>query len=72
MMIELEYMPVLIDAHRQQLRELYDPRALPKTDASRRERLGAQIVRFGQWVANQCPEVAPERASNSQPSLSRT
>ncbi len=59
-MIQLEYMPVVIEAHRNDLRALFDPSRPPEQRRSHRQRLGMIIVRFGQWVEDQCNEVTTE------------
>lgn len=62
-MIQLEYMPVIIEAHRNDLHKLFDPASLPPQKPSRRERLGATIVRFGYWVGDQCRDVTSQSST---------
>lgn len=59
-MIQLEYMPVVIEAHRNDLRKLFDPASPVPRGPSRRERLGDIIVRFGYWVGDQCREATTQ------------
>jgi hypothetical protein len=59
-MIQFEYMPVVIEAHRNDLRRLYEPLPPELPRPSRRERLGARIVTLGHWVGNTCRDIATE------------
>lgn len=59
-MIPPEYMSVVIEAHRNDLRRLYDPERRGARTHAHRQRLGAQIVRFGQWVENRRIEAISE------------
>jgi hypothetical protein len=59
-MIQLEYMPVVIEAHRRDLRNIYNPLPPELRRPSRRERIGALIVRFGHWVGDTCRDIASE------------
>ena len=59
-MIPPEYLPVVIAAHRNDLRKLYQPQRRVTPQLSTRQRIGSLIVRFGQWVENRCNEAASE------------
>ncbi len=65
-MIQLEYMPVVIEAHRRDLRRLYEPIPPELRRPSRRERLAAHIVSLGCWIADTCREV-PEQPATLAP-----
>ncbi len=56
-MIQLEYMPVVIEAHRRDLRRLYEPLSPELRRRSRRERLGTLIVNLGVWIGDTCRDI---------------
>lgn len=68
-MIPPEYMPVVIEAHRNDLRRLFEPERHGTPRRPLRRRIGAIIIRFGRWVEDRCNEAAsesPVAASNQR------
>lgn len=64
-MIPLEYIPVVIEAHRNDLRRLYEPQRQELPKHSRRQRLGALLIRFGQWLDDRCNEASIEAPAST-------
>ena len=58
-MIEIEAMPILIESHRAYLRSLAHPVPTEVRVPAPRETVGRTLVRFGRWLDNHCPEIAP-------------
>jgi hypothetical protein len=58
-MIQLEDMPILLESQRAYLRSLAHPVPDGVRVPPRREAIGRALVRFGRWLENQRPEVAP-------------
>ena len=59
-MIDIEYSPVVIDAHRNDLHKLYHPVPDGVRVRTNRQMLGAFIIRLGVRIGDLRPEVASE------------
>jgi len=59
-MIPPEYLPVVIAAHRNDLRQLYQPQRRGTHGPSTRQRIGNLLVRAGQWLEDRRNEAVPE------------
>lgn len=59
-MLEFEFSPTVIDAHRETLRKLYAPLPAELRAPTGRQRLGAFIVRLGERIGDIRDEVATE------------
>lgn len=59
-MINIEYTPVVIDAHRNDLRKLYHPVPDEVRVRTNRQRVGAFVIRLGERIGDLRPEVASD------------
>ncbi len=59
-MIDIDYQPVVIEAHRNDLRKLYHPVPYEVDVRTNRQRVGAFIIRLGERIGDLRPEITGE------------
>lgn len=59
-MIELEYTPVVLESHRNDLHKLYNPVPAEIRVRTSRQQLGAIIIRLGVWIGDLRSDIATE------------
>lgn len=60
-MMQLEWMPELIEQRQEYLRALAAPVAVGRRSGFSRQAAGRMVIRFGRWLEGRRPDVAVER-----------
>jgi hypothetical protein len=67
-MVQFEYFPVLIDAHRNDLRAMAQPLPSEVMLPARRHVIGRRLIRLGHWLAGTRPDApSPLPAALGEP-----